>query len=146
MQQTWYKRYRKRYYTYHNFNSHFHFFFFLDLFFESIWNPLMIQIFWLNMSMIPYSYKFQFQILEMYNYLLHIIFNKWTFIDLMSNLMAICATWRIWSWNFIHTMNPFTPNLWNSFNYASILLIKCGFTVPHSYNQNTFCYYWFCSW
>jgi hypothetical protein len=59
----------------------------------------------------------------------HIIVNKWTFIDLMSNLMAICATWRIWSWSSIHIMNSFTPIPWNSSNYASILLIKSKFTI-----------------
>ncbi len=38
------------------------------------------------MSMIPYSCKFWIYILEMFNKSLpYIIFNKWTFIDLMSN-------------------------------------------------------------
>jgi hypothetical protein len=38
-----------------------------------------------------------------------IIFNKWTFIDLMSNLMVVCATWKIWSWNSIHNVTPSIP-------------------------------------
>jgi hypothetical protein len=77
----------------------------------------------------------------------HIIINKWIFIDLMSNLMATCATWRIWSWSFIHIVNSFTPIPWNSSNYASILLIKFKFTIFHSYSHNnTFCYYWLRSW
>ncbi len=54
----------------------------------------------------------------------HIIFNKWTFIDLMFNLMTICALWRVKSWNFIHFMNSFAPIPWDSSNNASTLLIK----------------------
>jgi hypothetical protein len=85
------------------------------------------------LSIIPYSCRFWIQILEMLSKSLpHIIFNKWTFIDLMSNMMALCARWKIWSWNFIHIMNPSTVITWNSSNYASILLIKFGFTVFHS--------------
>ncbi len=92
----------------------------------------MVLTLWFNMSMIPYFCRFQSQILEMFSKsLLHIIFNKWTFIDLMSNLMAICVTWKIWSWNYIHIVNSFTLILWNSSNYVSILLIKFGFTVLH---------------
>ncbi len=99
------------------------------------------------MSMIPYFCKFWIQILQMFNKSLpHIIFNKWTFIDLMSNLMVVCATWIIWFQNFIHIVNPSTPIPWNFSNYASIMLIKYGFIVPHSYSHmNMFCYYWFYS-
>jgi hypothetical protein len=43
--------------------------------------------------------------------LLHIIFNKWTFIDLMSNLMTIRASLRVKSWNSIRTMNSSAPTL-----------------------------------
>jgi hypothetical protein len=104
----------------------------------------MVQILWFNMSMIPYYCKFWIQILEMPNkFLPHIIFNKWTFINLMSNLMAICATWRIWFWNFIHIVNPSTIIPWNSYNYAFIILIKSGFTIPHFYSQRNTYYYWF---
>jgi hypothetical protein len=89
------------------------------------------------MSMIPYFCRFRIQILEMLKKSFpHIIFNKWTFIDLMLNLMAICATWRIWSWNFIHIVNPFIPIHWNSSNYVSILLIKYGSTILHFYYRN----------
>ncbi len=78
---------------------------------------------------------------------LHIIFNKWTFIDLMFNLMAICATWRVMSWNFIHTMNSFILILRDSFNNASTLLIKFKFIIPYFNNHRyTFCYCWFCFW
>jgi hypothetical protein len=36
--------------------------------------------------------------------------------------------------------------LWNFSNYVSILLIKFGFIVPHSYShRNTFRYRWFSS-
>jgi hypothetical protein len=60
----------------------------------------------------------------------------------MSNLMVVRATWRIWSWNFIHNVNPSTPIPWNSSNYASILLIKCGFIVLYFYNhRNMFCHW-----
>jgi hypothetical protein len=74
--------------------------------------------------MIPYSCRFQIQILGMLSKSLpHIIINKWTFIDLMSNLMAVCTTQIIRSWSSIHMVNPSTPIPWNSSNYASILLI-----------------------
>jgi hypothetical protein len=74
----------------------------------------------------------------------HIIFNKWTFIDPMSNMMAICATWRIWSWNYVDTMNSSTLIPWNSIINVAIMLINIRFIVPHFYNhKNTFCYYWF---
>jgi hypothetical protein len=73
------------------------------------------------------------------NVWLTFFFNKWTFIDLMSNFMALCVTWGIWSWNSIYTMNSFTPIPWNSTNNASIMLINVGFTIPHSYkHRNTF--------
>jgi len=79
--------------------------------------------------MIPYFCRFYIQIMEMFSKsLLHIIFNKCTFIDLMSNLMVVCATWKIWSWNFVHIMNPSVLIPWNSSNNTSILLIKYGFT------------------
>jgi hypothetical protein len=108
----------------------------------------MVQILWLKISMVVYSYKFWIQILEMFNKSLpHIIFDKWTFIDLMSNLMAVCATWRVRSWNYVHTMNFFAPIPWNSSNYASTMLIKSKFIIPYSYNHMyTLFYYWLCSW
>jgi hypothetical protein len=83
------------------------------------------------------------QNLEMFNKSLpHIIFKKWTFIDLMSNLMTICAMWRVWSWNYVHTMNSSTPIPWDSYNNASTLLIKYGFTILYFDNHKyTFCYW-----
>ncbi len=85
------------------------------------------------MSMVLCYCRFWIHILEMLNKSLpHIIFNKWTFIDLMSNLMAICAMCKVRSWNYVHIMNSSAPIPWNSYNNASILLIKYGFTIPHS--------------
>ncbi len=110
-------------------NFHFYSVIFSDMFFESIWNfdPLMVQILWLDMFLLLCSCRFWIQILKMLNKsLLHIILNKWTFINLMSNLMVVCATRRIRSWNVFHTMNSSTPILWNSSNNASILLMKLG--------------------
>jgi hypothetical protein len=79
--------------------------------------------------------------------LLHIIFNRWTFIDLMSNLMIICASWKVMSWNFIHIMIFYAPIPWDSFNNASILLIKSNFIILYSdTHKYTFCYYWLCYW
>ncbi len=76
-----------------------------------------------------------------------IIFNKWTFIDLMSNLMVVCATWKVNSWNSIHTMNFFAPIPWNSSNNASTLVIKFEFIIPYfDSHKYTFCYCWFCFW
>ncbi len=79
--------------------------------------------------------------------LLHIVYEKLTFIDVMFNLMTICAMWRIWSWNSTHTLNPSILIPWNSFNYASILLIKYGFTIFHFYSHmNMFNHYYFYYW
>jgi len=102
----------------------------------------------LNMSMVLYSCRSWIQILEMLNKsLLHIIFNKWIFIDLMSNLMAICVTCKVRSWNFVHIMNPFAPIPWNSSNNISILLIQFGFIIFHfDSHRYTFCYCWSCFW
>ncbi len=87
----------------------------------------MVQICWLKISMVLCSYRFWIRNLEMFNKSLpHIIFNKWTFIDLMSNLMEVCATWKVRSWNSIHTLNSFTLIFWDSSNNASTLLIKYG--------------------
>jgi hypothetical protein len=142
--------YKDRYYIYPSMSFHFYFVIFAYLCFEYIWNsdPLMVQILWVNTSMISYSCTSHIQILDMLNKSLpHIIFNKWTFIDLMSNMMALCATWRTWYWNFINTMNSSIPILWNSIINATILLINYGFIVLHSYShRNTFCYYWFYFW
>ncbi len=131
-------------------NFHFHFIVSLDLFSKSIWNsnPFMVQILWLKISMVLCSCRFWIQILEMFNKsLIHIIFNKWTFIDPMSNLMAVCATWRVRSWNFVHTTNLSTPIPWNSSNNASTMLIKFGFIILYFNNHMyIFCYCWLCSW
>jgi hypothetical protein len=70
----------------------------------------------------------------------HIIFNKWTFIDLMSNLMAICAIWKVRFWNSVHTVNSFALIPWNSSNNTSILRIKSRFIIPHfDSHKNSFC-------
>jgi hypothetical protein len=53
----------------------------------------------------------------------------------MFTLMAICGMWKIWSWNFVDTMNSSTPIPWNSTASATILLINYGFTTLHSYNH-----------
>ncbi len=135
--------YKNKYYLYHDLSSHFHFVISSYLFSKSIWNsdPFMVQILWLNMSMIICSCWLWIQILEMLSkFLLHIIFNKWTFIYLMSNLMAVCVTRKSRYCNFVYIMNPFTPITWNSFNNASIILIKYGFTIPHfDRHWNNFC-------
>jgi hypothetical protein len=95
--------------------------------------------------MVLCSCKFWIQILEMFNKSLpHIIFNKWTFFDLMSNLMTICALWKVRSWNFVHIMNSSTLIPWNFSNNVSTLVVKFGFTIPYSNNHMyTFCYFWF---
>ncbi len=43
--------------------------------------------------------------------LLHIIFHKWTFIDLMSNLMVVGTMWRIKSWNLFTLWIPLPQSL-----------------------------------
>jgi hypothetical protein len=42
----------------------------------------------------------------------------------MSNLMTICALWKVRSWNFIHSMNSFALIPWDSSNNASTLVIN----------------------
>jgi hypothetical protein len=104
----------------------------------------MVQILWLNMSMVLCFYRLWIQILEMFNKSLpHIIFNKWTFIDLMSNLITLCTTLRVKSWNSIHTMNSSTLIPWDSSNNVFTLLIKFRFTISYSYSHKYTCYCWF---
>ncbi len=107
---------------------------FMHIFLHSLWISNYSQTWLCNLWVYGHCCDFKS--------LLHIIFNKWSFIDRMSNLMAICAMWIIWSWNFIHIVNLSIPIPWNSFNYVFILLIKSRVTVLHSYSHmNTFYYY-----
>ncbi len=149
MEQIWCRSYRNGCYICHSLNSHFHFVVYPCLLFESISNsdPFVVQILWLKISMVLCSCKLWIQILEIFNKSLpHIIFNKWTLLDLMFNLMVVYITWRVRSWNFVHTMNSSTPIPWDSSNNVSVLLIKSRFTIFYfDIHKYTFYYYWFCS-
>ncbi len=94
------------------------------------WLSFLMFFFLKSKVWVPESF-YQLLCFFIISFMLHIFFHKWTFIDMMSNLMVVCAMWKIWSWNFVYIMNSSIPIPWKSINIASIFLINYGFIVPH---------------
>ncbi len=119
---------------------------FFQICFLNLSNILTLSLYRSSGSKSPWSStKFWIHILEMFNKsLLHIIFNNWTFIDLMSNIMIVYVAWRVRSWNYVHIMDYSTPIPWDFSNNAFVVLIKSRFIIPYSdSHMYTFYYYYF---